>query len=380
MAHTRHEALDGLPPLPTGGRAAGLQELLPEVGCEALLVTDLVNIRWLTGFTGSAGRLVVLPDRLVLVTDGRYAEQAAAQLEAAGVEAEVAEGRSQTAQQRALEGLVQGVATLGLEARHVTWAEQRAAAEWFGGQLVPTDHLVERLRRTKDDGEVARIEAAAAICDRALELVVGRLADEPTEADVRDELEGLFRALGADGPSFETIVASGPEAALPHHRPSRRRIVEGDFVIIDAGALVDGYHSDMTRTFVVGAPSPEQLEWLVLVTEAQAAGVAAVGPGVAASEVDLACRRVIDSAGRGEEFTHGTGHGVGLLIHEAPWLNATSADVLQVGDVVTVEPGVYRSPSGGVRVEDALLVTATGCRPLTKAPKDHACPPSPRTN
>jgi len=135
----------------------------------------------------------------------------------------------------------------------------------------------------------------------------------------------------------------------------------------------------MTRTFVVGDPSAEQEEWLALVAEAQAAGVGTVGPGVAASEVDSACRRVIDRAGRGQEFTHGTGHGVGLLIHEAPWLNATSTDVLQVGDVVTVEPGVYRSPSGGVRVEDALLVTPTGCRPLTHAPKEPACLPSPRT-
>jgi Xaa-Pro aminopeptidase len=379
MSTALHEALGSLPPLPVGIRAARLQALLPEAGCEALLVTDLVNIRWLTGFTGSAGRLLVLPDRLVLVTDGRYAEQATAQLAAVGVAGEVAEGRSPAAQQRALEELLQPVGALGLEAHHVTWAEQRSCAEWFGGQLVPTARLVEGLRRTKDAAEVARIEAAAAICDTALSLVVGRLVDEPTEAEVRDELEGLMRALGADGPSFETIVASGPEAALPHHRPSRRRIVEGDLVIIDAGALVEGYHSDMTRTFVVGQPTPAQEEWIALVTEAQAAGVAAVAPGAPAAEVDAACRRVIDAAGRGDEFIHGTGHGVGLLIHEAPWLNASSSDVLLEGDVVTVEPGVYRSPFGGVRVEDALLVTAHGCRPLTKAPKEPACLPSPRT-
>jgi Xaa-Pro aminopeptidase len=185
--------------------------------------------------------------------------------------------------------------------------------------------------------------------------------------------------LGADGTSFETIVASGPNSGKPHHRPSDRRIVEGDALIVDFGALVEGYHSDMTRTALLGSVDPWITEAYAAVEAAQSAGVATIRAGITGAALDETCRSVLRDAGLGEYFTHGTGHGAGLLIHEAPWARQGSADVLAARNVVTVEPGVYRGGLGGVRIEDSVVVTTDGCRPLTLTPKDLSCLRSPRT-
>jgi Xaa-Pro aminopeptidase len=354
------------------GRAARVRATLD--GCDALLVTSLANIRWLTGFTGSAARLLLLRDELVLITDGRYGEQAAAQLVAAGVDGRVEVGLSQAAQLERLTADVRGIARLGLEAEHVSWAAQQGYATAFEhAELVATAGAIEQHRLVKDAGEVARIEAASGIADDALAAVLPTLATEPTETELALALETEMRRRGADGPSFESIIAGGANAGFPHHRPDTTRLREGSLLILDFGALVDGYHSDMTRTIVLGEPTAEQADMLAVVTAAHALGVAAVAPGVAAKDVDAACRRYLTDAGRGERFTHGTGHGVGLLIHEAPWLNATSTDVIGEAQVLTVEPGVYHGALGGVRVEDTVLVTTDGCRPLTKTPKDLSC-------
>jgi Xaa-Pro aminopeptidase len=361
-------------PMEVAGRAGRARAGLGAAGCDALLVTSLTNIRWLTGFRGSAARVVVLPDELVLITDGRYGDQAAVELDAAGVEGRVVVGRNMAVQQDLLIDAVGLVRRLGLEADHVSWAAQRAYAQAFtGSELVATSGVVEALRLVKDAGEVARIEAAADIASDALAHVLPLLAEAPSETAFALALDTEMRRLGADGPSFDTIVASGPNGGYPHHRADGRRIVEGDLLVVDFGALLDGYHSDMTRTVTVGEPSAEAAEMLALVTEAEALGVAAVRPGLDAKAVDAVCRDHITAAGWGEQFTHGTGHGVGLLIHEAPWLNATSTDVIDEGVVLTVEPGVYRGALGGARVEDTVIVTSDGCRLLTKTPKDLSC-------
>ena len=354
------------------GRAGRLVQSFGAASVDALLVTDLTNIRYLTGFTGSAALLLVAAEGLTFVTDGRYGQQATDQLGAAGVVAAVEV--SSTAQKDAVTGAVAaaGSSRLGLESESVTWDAQRRYAEsWFPTlELVPTVSLIANLRIVKDDGEVDRISAACAIADQALASVRSRLAEAPTEKEFGLELDAAMRRLGAHDVSFETIVASGPNGALPHHRPADRRIVDGDLVVIDFGALVDGYHSDMTRTVMVGQPTETQARMLRVVTEAQAAGVAAVRDGIEASAVDQACRQVIDDAGWLDAFLHGTGHGVGLDIHEAPRLGPTSTTTLEVGHVVTVEPGVYLVDHGGVRVEDSVVVTADGCRTLTLATKD----------
>ena len=364
-----------------GARLVALAGALGSV--DRLLVSDLTNVRWLTGFTGSNGVLVVAPERAVLVTDGRYGDQAAAQLAAAGVAADVqvapTSGGLDALLAAACAPLDDG-AVIGIEADHLTVAQHTRWVAALGRTLHPTSGLVEAARRSKSTDEIAAIERACAIADRALAEVAPRLGDGLTEAQVRNVLETRMRELGATGPSYETIVAAGPQnAARPHHRPTTTPLAEGDTVIIDVGALVDGYHSDMTRTYVVGDPSPLQRELYDLVLSAQRAGLAAVGPGVPASAVDAACRSLIAAAGYGEWFTHGTGHGVGLLIHEEPFLNRVSEAVLRPGDVVTVEPGVYRVGFGGIRIEDLVLVTDDGCRLLTASPKDSPCLPSPPT-
>ena len=355
-------------------RAERLRSGFGAAQCDALLVTNLTNIRYLTGFTGSAALLLVAPDGLMFVTDGRYRDQAAGELAAAGVEADIHIGRTTDAQRELLVKAAAGLARLGLEAEAVTWAQQRRFdADWFeAAELVATTGLVEDLRELKDAGEVARIEAACTIADAALAAVRHRLGEEATEAEVALDLEWEMRRRGADGPSFETIVASGPNGAQPHHRAGDRRIREGDLVVIDFGALVDGYHSDMTRTLAVGALDGTQQRMFEVVRESQAAGVAAVRAGVEAQAVHEVCRAVIRDAGWDEAFLHGTGHGVGLDIHEPPRISVTAAGSLADGHVVTVEPGVYLPAHGGVRIEDTVVVTAEGCRPLTLAPKEPA--------
>jgi Xaa-Pro aminopeptidase len=364
-----------LPAMDVADRVARLRVALAESGsADGLLVNKMVNIRYLTGFTGSAGVVLVIGDELWLVTDGRYGQQATEQLVAAGVDARIAVAGvdARTVVGDAVRG--SGTTRLGLEADAVTWDQQRIFAEtWFDGtELVPTVGLVDDLRVVKDEGEVARIEAAAAIADAALANVRGRLLEQPTEQEFGIELDFEIRRLGASGNSFETIVGSGPNGAKPHHRPSARRVVEGDLVVLDFGAMVDGYCSDMTRTLMVGEPSDTQTRMLDVVTEAQQAGVDAIADGVAVADIDAACRTVIDAAGWGDAFLHATGHGVGLEIHEAPRVAATADATLAPGYVVTVEPGVYLPDHGGVRVEDTLVVTPGGSRPLTLTPKSTA--------
>ncbi|MDQ1360851.1 MAG: Xaa-Pro aminopeptidase [Acidimicrobiaceae bacterium] len=378
MTHPGPLFADQLPPLDVSGRLDRLRETLPEAGAEGLLVTTAANIRWLTGFTGSAGLLLVTSDRAVLTSDGRYRTQSEEQVaEAGAAEAvDIVIGGSQ-AQRDTLVAAWGEVSDLGLEANDVTWSGQQSWDEAFGSgvSLVPTRGLVEALRQVKDDGEVARMERAAAIADDALASVVPLLAraesDSVTEAVVAAALDHAMRARGAEDSAFETIVASGPNSAKPHARPSNRLIRAGDPVVIDFGAIYDGYRSDMTRTFCIGGePTGELGRIFSVVAESQRVGVAAVGPGVVTGDVDRVCREVIADAGWADRFEHGTGHGVGLDIHEAPSVGPGATAILAPGVVATVEPGVYLAGVGGVRIEDTLVVVEDGRRPLTKFPKD----------
>lgn len=384
-----------LNPIDVATRVDALATHLRAGGVDGAVVSSATNIRWLTGFTGSAGTLVVAAQSdvpMVLVTDGRYVEQAAQETSASGARVTVVERRSLAEVRSAVAATMLEFAgrtgTWAIEMTHISLADYEAlggACESSGVEL-RREHLhdvtpwLNDLRRTKSDAEIERIARAAAIADGALADIGDMIAVGVSESQIRDALEAAMRKRGADDVSFATIVASGENAALPHHRPSARRLGSGEAVVIDFGALVDGYHSDMTRTFVAGGPGAnEMLERHAVVRAACEAGVATVAPGVVASEVDSACRRVLASAGLEAELTHGVGHGVGLLIHEAPWVNARSGDVLREGDVVTVEPGAYRVGLGGVRVEELLLVTATGHLVLSKSPKEPTCPPSPPT-
>jgi len=340
---------------------------------DTLVVYDLNNVRWLTGFTGSAGTLVVTPHEMVLVTDGRYGEQARHQIAASGAAARVVVGATAAALRDGLEQSIAAGRAVGVDPSEVTHAQFEALRSQAKTNLVPCGGVVQQLRRIKSPAEIARMKRAAACTDAALAECIAMMSSRPTERDVRDELEYRMRRHGADGPSYDTIVATGPNGARPHHRPTSAVIEEGHLVVIDVGALVDGYHSDMTRTYLIGEVDPLLRRMHDVVRESQLAGLAAVRAGVSAGDVDKTCRDIIVDAGMGSEFIHSTGHGVGLQIHEQPWVRTAMPEPLQVGEVVTVEPGVYREGLGGVRIEDLVVVTATGCDILTKSPKDISC-------
>jgi Xaa-Pro aminopeptidase len=327
---------------------------------EPLLVTYGVNVRYLTGFSSSNAALLVEPDRVRLFSDFRYAEAARA---VEGVEFVETRRSLLAALAEQLEGRI------GFEADAVSYAGWETLAAG-GLELVPRRGLVEGLRAVKDEQEQDAIRRAAEITSAAY----ARFAEESfigrTERELAWRLDGLFHELGAQAPAFETIVASGPNAARPHARPSDRGVEAGETVVIDAGAMVDGYCADCTRTFATG-PLPDELKNAYAVClEGQLAGLAAVQAGTTGIEADTAARAEIEEAGLGEKFGHGLGHGVGLEVHEAPRLSRESSDTLALGNVVTVEPGVYLEGLGGIRIEDLAIVQDGAPEVLTGFTKD----------
>ena len=340
-------------------RRAQLGARLEELNVEALLVTRLPNVRYLTGFTGSNGQVMVTPEGAVFFTDGRYTEQARHEVP------DLERVTYATGLAKALSERLGGVEKLGFEANDVTVAAHTTYARRLANvELVATERVVERSRWVKDDEEIGLLRAAQEATDQAFGEIIERLAVGMTERSVARDLEDAMRGAGADGPAFEPIVAFGEQAAEPHHDPGHRVLREGDVVKLDFGALVGGYHADMTRTIAFGAPSAELRKIHDVVRQAQEAAVDAVHAGVVGGDVDAVARGVIDDAGYGDRFSHGLGHGVGLEIHEGPSLRREGADVLPAGAVVTVEPGIYVPGLGGVRIEDSVQVTGDGCRVL----------------
>ena len=339
-------------------------------GLDALLVTDLVNVRYLTGFTGSNAALLLHvdgDDASRFCTDGRYRTQAGPRCPTCRCSSNGAvPARSPRPRP-----------TVGCR----RWASSPTRSPWTPAtswprrqraSSAPGPGLVQRLRTVKDEAEVTALRTACAAADAALAglLADGGLRPGRTEREVALDLEIRMRDHGATGPAFETIVAAGPNSAVPHHRPDATVLRRGDLVTMDFGALVEGYHSDMTRTVVLGPAAPWQRELYALVGSAQEAGRAALAPGTKVSDVDAAARGVVDRAGRGEQFVHPLGHGVGLQIHEAPLLAATTEGTLAAGMAVTVEPGVYLEGRGGVRTEDTLLVRDGDPQLLTTSPRE----------
>jgi Xaa-Pro aminopeptidase len=348
------------------GRGDRLEQLLAGRELELMLVTDLTNVRYLTGFTGSYGALLLLHDRTLFFTDGRYRHQAAA--EVPGAEVVLAPGD--------LIGAVGGVVRtagngLGFEPAGLTWGDGQRLRSGLPGQAVmPAPPLVEELREVKDERELAAMREAARLGGEALDGVLAGLREGVTEREVAVDLELAMRRLGADGTAFDTIVAFGEQAAEPHHHPGDRPLRAGDLAKLDFGARVDGYCADMTRTVVLGKASQRQRDLYELVRGAQAAGLERLEAGVPAGEVDRACRQPIAEAGLGDSFPHPTGHGIGLEIHEAPRLRAGSRDRVAAGTPVTVEPGVYLPGFGGVRIEDLVVARPGGHELLTTIPKE----------
>jgi len=354
-----------------GGRADRLAALLDERELDALLVTNLVNVRYLTGYTGSNGVALVGVDGLrCFVTDFRYVTQAEQQVH--GFERRIGE---QDLLDDAVAALPDGDLRMGIEDQHMsvrTYERLRGALP-ATVEPVPAGGAVEQLREVKDAEEVAAIRAAAELADAALQRTLADGLAGRTERAVALALEQEMLRLGAERPSFDTIVAHGAHGALPHAVPREAEIAPGTLVTIDWGAQLDGYCSDCTRTFAAGGePSARAREVYDLVLRAQQTGLDAVRPGVAGRDADAAARAVIEAAGEGERFGHGLGHGVGLEIHEAPRLSKASDATLAAGHVVTVEPGVYLPGELGVRIEDLVVVTDDGCERLNTLAKDLA--------
>ena len=349
-------------------RASRLAERLPDIGADLLVVTSLVNVRYLTGFTGSNGIVLVGPATRTFVTDFRYVEQSAAEVDG---------GFDRTIAQTELMDMIpdllpSGELRLAFEDAHMSVRTHGRLRELAPERvsLVPGGDAVETLRAVKDSEEVHRIGEASKVADAALRQIMEQGLAGRTERSVAIALERAMEDLGAQGPSFGTIVAAGPHGALPHAQPRDVKIGSNDLVVIDWGAELDGYCSDCTRTLATGDLPDETREAYDLVREAQLAGLNAVTAGAGGREADSAARDVINGAGHAEHFGHGLGHGVGMEIHEAPRLSQRSDSVLASGNVVTVEPGVYLPGQFGVRIEDLVVVTDGACQILTSVPKE----------
>ena len=351
------------------GRPERLIGLLPEADLDLVLVSNLVNVRYMTGYTGSNGLVVVGADTRVFVTDSRYVEQAAAEVDPSY------DRRRDHGSGDLLDTLVEilpaGELRLGFDDADLTMRRHARLRELLPERvtLVAAGGLVERLRVVKEPGEIELARAAAWVADLALSEILAQGLIGRTERSVADALESAMRTHGARRPSFDSIVAAGPHGALPHAQPRDVQIAPGHLVTIDWGAELDGYCSDCTRTVAAGEPSGRARELYELVLGAQRAGLEAIHAGADGREVDAAARTVIEAAGHGEHFGHGLGHGVGLEIHEAPRLSTRSTDTLRESSLVTVEPGVYLPGELGVRIEDLVAVTAGGAETLTSIDK-----------
>jgi Xaa-Pro aminopeptidase len=336
-----------------GGRADRLAAAVAEDALDQLLVTELQNVEYLTGFTGTNGACIIGPGRRQFLTDFRYAERA---------EEEVKDWDVKVLSGEWLGGLVDELeGRVGFEDDHVSVRTARQYGERIGEgvELVEAGGMVERLRRVKDETEIAAIAAAAQLTDRIYVEAIERGMLGRTEADVANFAVARMREEGAE-PSFPPIVAAGANGALPHAEPAERVIGSDELIVFDMGSKLDGYCSDCTRTFATGDPDSEAREIYDVTLEAQLTSLAAIKSGVDAATVDKVARDIIASAGYGDRFGHGLGHGVGIEIHEAPRLGPRSEEVLVSGDIVTVEPGIYLPGKSGVRIEDMVEVGESG--------------------
>jgi Xaa-Pro aminopeptidase len=354
-------------------RLNNLRDSLKDKKLDSFLISDSANRGYISGFSGSAGYLLITQHNAILATDFRYIEQAG--LQAPDFRTiRIASGYAWL-----LELLQEvGAKTLGVESEDMSLAMYRNLDKVFREssiannrkiKLVPTSGLVEKLRVIKDSVELELLQSAITIADRALDAIAPTIKVGQTEREVAWHLEMAMREMGADGISFDTIVGSGPNGALPHHRPNDRQIQEGEPIVIDMGAKYHGYCSDMTRTIILGNSDETFRRVYDTVLGAQLTAIATIQTGMTGLEADALARQVIETAGYGDYFGHSLGHGVGLAVHEDPKVGPMSQDILEEGMIFTIEPGIYISGWGGVRIEDVVILEKTGARTLSRAIK-----------
>lgn len=347
-----------------------LQEVrrdLTTLRLDALLVSHIPHVRYLTGFSGSNGLCVITRQKQHFLTDRRYRDQSKAEIE--GFEIHVTQiGLIEEVGKRRLLG---GKSRIGFESVHTSVeAHSKMRKVFAGSELVPAKSLIENISAVKDDSEIQNIKRAIRITESVFQKLLHLLKPGLTEQDIAAEIGYWHRRYGAEGDAFEPIVASGFRGALPHGRASAKKIKRGEMVTLDLGCCLQGYHSDLTRTVAIGRPSPRAKKIYQVVLDAQCKAIEAARPGIKASALDRVARNVIGRQGFGKYFSHSLGHGLGIEIHEQLRLSAQSKETLRVGNVVTIEPGVYIPGFGGVRIEDDIVVRDDGCEVLTAAPKE----------
>ncbi len=351
----------------TEQRITRLQVGLRHHGLDALVVGALPHIRYLTNFTGSNALCVIRRRSGTLYTDTRYARQSA--LEVKGVNCRIT--KSDLIEAAVGSGVLRGSSLVGFESRSLVYEQYRKLRRLVPGvRLVPVEGLVEALTEVKEDSEVRHIQAAVSISERVLGKILHRIRPGVTELDIAAEISCLHRKFGAEGDAFEPMVASGRRSALPHSRPTRNRIKNGDIVVLDLGCSMNGYHSDITRTVAVGKASQEVRRMYAAVLSASNKALENAHALLPARELDHIARRQIAAAGLARYFVHSLGHGLGIQVHEGPRISPLSHEVLKAGNVVTIEPGVYVPSLGGVRIEDDVLITESGCKPLSHARRE----------
>jgi Xaa-Pro aminopeptidase len=372
----------GLPSASTlARRHARVRDALEALGLDALIVAPPANIRYLSSHAGTAGILVMTREAVHLLIDFRYRESVRALQASPAACPGLRTWDVPASYEEALLGCLAeiGVATVGFEAAHVSvarheWWRETIAARRLDITLRSTERVVEQARLIKDASEIATLRDAAARLDRVMPTVLASVRAGETERFIAGVIEGAMREAGYERMAFDTIVASGPHSAMPHYRAGTRALATGDLLVLDFGGVLDGYCCDLTRTVSIGAPSREARRVYDAVRDAHAAAVAAVRPGIEASAVDAAARDVLRERGLGEAFGHGTGHGLGLEVHEEPRVGKPRRDMpsvaLEPGMVFTIEPGAYLPGFGGVRIEDEVLVTDAGCEVLTRVPRE----------
>ncbi len=348
-------------------RRGRLQQRLRKSGLDAILVTNIKNIMYLTGFTGSSAYLILTSDRSIILSDFRYDSQI--QAECPDIEAEIRTAKTEMVD--SVEKVANGlqIKSCGIEAASVSKALFDQLESKLSCELSSTTGWVEDLRAIKDKLEIAAIRKSIRVNQRAFTVIRSQLTPVQTELQIAHNLEHQMRQFGAAGCAFEPLVGVGPRAALPHGKPSNCRMEESPFVLIDWGAQVDHYASDLTRVLVTGKITSKLEKIYEVVLQAQLAAIRKIRPGILAKEVDQAARSVIDQAGFGKYFGHGLGHGFGLEIHERPFLSPIKEDRLEKNMVITIEPGIYVPDWGGVRIEDDVLVTSDGHEVLSDLPK-----------
>lgn len=347
-------------------RLAKIRQLIEEESIDALVITSNINRRYLSGFRGTAGVLLISAEKALLVTDFRYVDQAKEQ----SPQFEVI--RWQDDLYKSIAPLVEENAwkKIGFEAGQVVYSALEEMKEKLPAEMVPVKETAEKLRIIKDVDEIATMRLGAGVLDRAFTMISNKAKPGLTERELALELEMFLLKEGAEEKSFRFIVASGQRGALPHGMATEKELQDGELVTIDFGGIFDGYATDMTRTVALGKINEQQKEIYDIVYKAQQEAAAAVKPGLAVNEVDAVARNIIKDAGYGEYFGHGLGHGVGLEVHEQPTLNHLKTTELEPGMVVTIEPGIYLPDRGGVRIEDMVVVTENGAESLTQSPRE----------